>query len=99
MADSTATRLTTGIAPGRPRQVGQTWVLGSAPNSVGNPQNIFELVLSLTWTSRPIAGSNFSSDSVNESSVSELAWVVIGSPPGREPCRAAVRPTPARAGS
>ena len=40
MADSTAVALTTGSAPGRPRHTGQTWVLGSAPNPVAQPQNI-----------------------------------------------------------
>ena len=39
--------LTTGIAPGRPRQIGQTWVLGSAPNVVGQPQNILVAVFEL----------------------------------------------------
>ena len=57
MADSTAFSLTTGRAPGRPRHTGQTWELGSAPNSVGHPQNIFVLVCSSTWTSRPMTGS------------------------------------------
>ena len=59
MADSTAFSLTTGSAPGRPRHTGQTCVLGSAPNSVGQPQNIFVAVCSSTWTSRPMTGSNF----------------------------------------
>ena len=57
MADSTALALTTGSAPGRPRQTGQTWVLGSAPNSVAQPQNILVFVPSSTWTSRPMTGS------------------------------------------
>ena len=63
IADSTAFSLTTGRAPGRPRQTGQTCVLGSAPNPVAQPQNILVAVLSSTWTSRPITGSNFSSAS------------------------------------
>ncbi len=58
MAYSTATRLITGIAPGRARQVGHTWVFGSAPNSVRQPQNIFVAVPSSTCTSRPSTGSN-----------------------------------------
>lgn len=57
MADSTPALLTTGSAPGRPRQVGQTWLLASAPSSVEQPQNILVLVPSSTWTSRPITGS------------------------------------------
>lgn len=57
MADSMPISLTTGSAPGRPRQVGQTCELGSAPSSVEQPQNIFVRVPSSTWTSRPITGS------------------------------------------
>jgi hypothetical protein len=57
MADSTALPLTTGIDPGRPRQVGQVCVLGSPPKWAGQPQNIFVAVFSSTWTSSPIAGS------------------------------------------
>ena len=44
----------TGSAPGRPRQVGQVWELGPAPNSTAQPQNILLAVLSWTWTSRPM---------------------------------------------
>ena len=57
IADSTAVPLTTGSAPGRPRQTGQTLVFGSPPNTAGQPQNILDAVLSSTWTSRPITGS------------------------------------------
>jgi hypothetical protein len=57
IASSTACRLSTGSAPGRPRQTGQTFVFGSAPNSTGQPQNIFVFVPSWTWTSRPMTGS------------------------------------------
>ena len=56
-AASTADALTTGSAPGRPRQVGQVWELGGAPNSVGQPQNILVAVESSTWTSSPRTGS------------------------------------------
>jgi hypothetical protein len=49
--------LSTGSAPGSPRQTGQTWVFGSAPNAVGQPQNILVAVLSSTCTSRPSTGS------------------------------------------
>ena len=52
-----ALALTTGSDPGSPRQTGQVWVLGSAPNSVEQPQNIFEAVFSSTCTSRPSTGS------------------------------------------
>ena len=57
MAYSIASRFTTGSEPGRPRQTGQTWVFGSAPKAVGQPQNILVLVPSSTWVSRPITGS------------------------------------------
>ena len=40
IASSTASRLNTGRAPGRPRQTGHTLVFGSAPKPVGQPQNI-----------------------------------------------------------
>ncbi len=52
-----ALAFTTGSEPGRPRQTGQVCVLGSAPNTVEQPQNIFEAVFSSTWTSRPSTGS------------------------------------------
>ena len=57
MVDSMAAALATGSEPGRPRQVGQVWVLGSAPNVVEQPQNILDAVPSSTWVSRPITGS------------------------------------------
>lgn len=56
MADSIAFALTTDSAPGSPRHTGQVWVLGSAPNPVAQPQNIFVAVLSSMWTSRPMTG-------------------------------------------
>ena len=58
IVDSIACALTTGSAPGRPRQTGQVWVLGSAPKVVSQPQNILEAVPSSTWVSRPMTGSN-----------------------------------------
>ena len=39
MANSTACSLSTGSAPGRPRQVGQMLTLGSSPNALRHPQN------------------------------------------------------------
>jgi len=47
----------TGNAPGNPRQTGQVCVFGSAPNSTGHAQNIFERVFSWTCTSRPTAAT------------------------------------------
>jgi hypothetical protein len=44
----------TGKAPGKPRQTGQVCVFGSAPNSTGEAQNIFERVFNWTCTSRPM---------------------------------------------
>src|SRR5437867_7008284 len=40
-----------------PRQTGQVWVLGGAPNVVGQPQNIFDRVESWACTSRPMTVS------------------------------------------
>src|ERR1043166_8336318 len=57
MAISTASRLSTGNAPGRPMHTGQTLVLGSAPKLVGHPQKILVAVASCTCTSRPTTGS------------------------------------------
>jgi hypothetical protein len=57
MVASMAASLATGSEPGRPRHTGHVWVLGSAPNVVEQPQNIFEAVPSSTWVSRPITGS------------------------------------------
>ena len=57
MADSTAAAFSVGSAPGMPRHTGQTCVLGSAPKSVGQPQNILVAVDNSTWTSRPSTGS------------------------------------------
>src|ERR1035438_7330793 len=57
MANSTASRLSTGSAPGRPRQTGQTLVLGDAPKLVGQPQKILVAVASWTCTSSPMTAS------------------------------------------
>ena len=72
IADSTAVRFTTGSEPGRPRQTGQTWVFGSAPNSVGQPQNILLFVDSSTCTSSPSTGSKRSTTSAKSTSVGAL---------------------------
>src|ERR1700685_822774 len=55
-ANSTACLLSTGSAPGRPRQVGQTWVLGSPPYSLRQPQKALGCGRSWTWTSSPMTG-------------------------------------------
>ena len=60
-ANSTARRLSTGSAPGRPRQTGQTLVFGGAPNAVLHPQKIFVSVSSWAWISRPMTGFERSS--------------------------------------
>ena len=57
VANSTAFRLSTGKAPGMPRQTGQTFVLGGAPKRVEQEQKIFDAVRSWTCTSRPMTGS------------------------------------------
>ena len=56
-ARSTARRFRTGSAPGSPRQTGQTWVFGAAPNAALQPQKIFDAVRSWAWISSPITGS------------------------------------------
>src|SRR3954452_5442481 len=80
IAASMAASLRTGSAPGRPRQTGHTWVLGSAPNSVGQPQNILVAVLSSTCTSRPSTGSKAATASSYGRTVS-VTVVVTGTPP------------------
>src|SRR5699024_3012851 len=65
IAHSTACPLTTGNAPGRPMHTGHTWLLGSAPNAVGQPQNILVAVCSSTCTSMPMTGSKRDTTSVN----------------------------------
>ena len=57
MVYSIALRFITGSEPGRPRQTGQTWEFGSAPNAVGQPQNILVRVPSSTCVSSPNTGS------------------------------------------
>jgi hypothetical protein len=37
--------------------IGQTLLLGDAPNAVEHPQNSFERVMSCEWTSSPITAS------------------------------------------
>src|ERR1700685_2518002 len=56
-AKSTALRFSTGRAPGRPRQTGQTFVFGGAPKRVEQEQKILDTVRSWTCTSSPITGS------------------------------------------
>ena len=82
IADSTALRFTTGSEPGRPRHVGQTCVFGSAPNSVGQPQNILVFVSSSTCTSSPSIGSKLLDDlvEVDQRRTSERS---SAPPPGR----------------
>jgi len=62
--DSMAARLGTGSAPGSPRHTGQVWVLGAAPNSNLQPQNILvSSVVSSAWISRPMTASQVSNTS------------------------------------
>src|ERR1700690_4051647 len=63
VANSTAFALSTGRAPGRPRQTGQIFVFGSAPNLLAQPQNALEAVSNCTCTSSPITGSYFAKTS------------------------------------
>ena len=57
MVYSIAVRFVTGSDPGSPRQTGHTWLLGSAPNVVEQPQNILVAVPSSMCVSRPNSGS------------------------------------------
>ena len=52
-----ASRFGTGSVPGCPRQTGQVWVFGSAPNAFVHAQNIFVRVFSSTWHSSPMTAS------------------------------------------
>src|SRR5712691_11347597 len=56
-ANSTAFRFRTGNAPGRPKQTGQTFVLGGSPKRVEQEQKILVAVRSWTCTSSPMTGS------------------------------------------
>src|SRR5579864_8789346 len=56
-AKSTALRFSTGRAPGRPRQTGQTLVFGGSPKRVEHEQKILLTVKSWTCTSSPMTGS------------------------------------------
>src|SRR5699024_11713565 len=56
IALSTAFALTTGSEPGKARQTGHTWLLGSAPNLVEQEQNIFDAVPSSMWRSEERRG-------------------------------------------
>src|SRR5437660_12269734 len=58
-ANSTAFRLSTGRAPGNPKQTGQTFVFGGSPKRVEQEQKILVVVRSWTCTSRPMTGSYF----------------------------------------
>src|ERR1035441_6787750 len=57
VAKATACSLSTGKAPGSARQTGQTFVLGSEPNRLAQPQKALVAVSSCTWTSSPMTGS------------------------------------------
>src|SRR5208337_1470920 len=72
-ANSTAFRLSTGKAPGSPRQTGQTFVFGGSPKRVEHEQKIFEAVSSWTWTSSPMTGSYFASRSSERAGVVTIA--------------------------
>src|SRR5689334_20223588 len=79
MADSTAASLTTGSAPGSPRHTGHTWVFGSAPNVVAQPQNIFVAVFSSTWVSSPRTGSYAVTASSYGTTASRVSMAISGS--------------------
>src|SRR5262245_10060119 len=76
---SMAFSLGTGIEPGWPRHTGQTFVLGGAPNSFLQPQNIFVRVASSTWHSSPMT--------VSYASTAAAAWLMAGKRIGSRPAR------------
>ena len=57
IASSTAPRLSTGSAPGRPSVTGSMLVLGSSPKRLALAEKSFDAVASSTWTSRPTTSS------------------------------------------
>src|SRR6516165_4080419 len=57
MAMLTASRFSTGNAPGRPRHTGQVLELGGSPKRVEQEQKILDCVRSWTCTSSPITAS------------------------------------------
>ena len=56
-ACSTHFSLITGSMPGMPASMKETWLLGSAPNSVEAPENSLDLDRTWAWTSMPITTS------------------------------------------
>src|SRR5215471_8607715 len=77
VANSTAFLFRTGSAPGMPRQTGQTFVFGEAPNRVEHEQKIFVAVSSWTCTSSPITGSNFGWAAIEVSAVVAIEETII----------------------
>ncbi len=57
MAMDTASRFSTGSAPGWPEQTGQVLLLGSLPKEVGHGQKSLVEVFSCACTSRPMTAS------------------------------------------
>ena len=57
IASSTACRLSTGRAPGRPSVTGSMFVFGSSPKRFGDAENSLVAVASSTWTSSPTTSS------------------------------------------
>jgi hypothetical protein len=57
IAQTTASRLSTGSTPGRAMSMAQAWALGAAPKAVAAPENIFDCVRSWAWVSRPMTTS------------------------------------------
>ena len=55
-ASSTTRPLSTGSAPGKPRQTGVVCVLGSAPKVTRAVENSLLVVSNCAWTSRPMTG-------------------------------------------
>src|SRR5579862_77173 len=77
VANSTAFSLSTGSAPGRPRQTGQMLVLGSEPNRLAQPQKALVAVRSCTWTSSPITGSYLAMMSGDTAAAADMVPTIL----------------------
>src|SRR5689334_1028137 len=81
-AMATASRFSTGSAPGIPRQTGQVCAFAGAPNFVEQPQKIFECVSSWQCTSSPMTGSYFCLTAFGIAVVAELISIATGAAGG-----------------
>jgi hypothetical protein len=59
MAQTTASRLSTGSTPGRAMSTALAWTLGSAPKAMLLPEKIFDFVCNWAWVSSPMTTSHW----------------------------------------